>query len=509
VGPSFLDPTSGKVTCGTPSSPIGNCTPINIFNINDPATIAGLNAIAANPTATSIYTMKQAEVNANGELFHLPAGAVNLAVGMSYRKESTSGQVEPIALANDQSTCGVVEFCTTALSGSFNVKEAYAEMLVPLLADKPFAHALNLTIGSRYSDYSSAGSTTNSKISLEWRPIDDLLLRGTVSQVFRAPNIGELYSGVTADAPTVTDPCIGYTGGHDAACVNVPTNGKFTGDNVSQLRGRVSGSVAAGYSLKPEKGKSYDFGIVYDPQWLPGVSTSVDVWRINLQDTITALGAQTALNQCYGNSASPFCSFIHRYDDGNINYFDEPTVNLGELSTKGIDTAIGYRLPDTRYGSFSARLDSTYMVRYDVNPNPADPGSVVIHNAGTYSYQFGNFPRWRGLGSLNWTKGPWSASWRMRYVGRTKIGSADPNQGLSADAGQGLVVRKIGAVTYHDLQLGYNVEPWHTRFDVGIDNVADKQPPLFYANVSNNANTDVSTYDLLGRYYWVRATVHF
>lgn len=508
VGPSFLDGNTGKVTCGTPGNPIANCTPINIFNVNDPTTIAALRDIQRNPTATNDYIVKQFEANANGNLFTLPAGEVSLATGVSYRKESTTSWADPLAVGDANGLCGVVEFCTTVLSGSFNVKEAYAEALVPLLADKPWAQALNVTIGSRYSDYSTAGSNTSSKLALEWRPIQNLLLRGTVSQVFRAPNINELYSGIANDTPTVNDPCNFYTGGHASACANVPTDGSYQQAN-PQIAAKTSGAVAAGSQLKPEQGKSFDYGVVYDPQWLPGLSLSADVWRINLNDTITAISAQTVLNQCYANASSPFCGFIHRFDTGNINYVAEPTVNLGALSTKGVDGTVAYRFDETRFGRFAARLDATYVARYDVNPDPADPTAVTIHNAGKYTYAYGNFPRWRGLATLNWTHGPWSASWRIRYIGRTQVGSEDAEQQLSADLSIPAVVRKVGAYAYHNVQAGYDIAAWHTRLDMGIDNLSDKQPPLLYQNNVTNSNTDVATYDVMGRYYWLRATLTF
>ena len=110
---------------------------------------------------------------------------------------------------------------------------------------------------------------------------------------------------------------------------------------------------------------------------------------------------------------------------------------------------------------------------------------------------------------MNWALGEWSATWRIRYVGHTAIGNSDSDQSLSADSSKPTVVRNIGAYVYNNLQLGYNVEPWYTRFEVGVDNISNKQPPLCYSNNVGNANTDVSTYDLLGRFYWVRATVTF
>ncbi|MBT2118061.1 TonB-dependent receptor [Dyella sp. LX-66] len=508
LGPSYLDASSGKVTCGTPGNPIAGCTPINIFNVNDPTTIAALKNIQRNPVTTTAYTVKQFEANANGGLFDLPAGTVNLATGFSYRKESTSTRTDPLAVADLNGLCGVVEFCSSVLAGSFNVKEAYAETLIPLLSGKPWAQALNLTLGARWSDYSSAGRSTNSKLAVEWRPIDNLLLRGTVSEVFRAPNINELYGGIAGDAPTVNDPCNGYTGGHPQACASVPTDGSYRQAN-PEISAKTSGSLAAGYQLKPEQGKSFDFGVVYDPQWVPGLSLSADVWRINLNDTITAISAQTVLNQCYANPASPFCSFIHRFASGAINYVAEPTVNLGALSTKGVDGSVAYRFNTERYGRFNLRLDTTYVARYDVNPDPSDATSVTIHNAGRYTYAYGNFPRWRGLATLNWAQGPWSASWRLRYVGRTQVGSPDARQQLSADLTVPSVVRTVGAYAYHSVQLGYEVKSWRTRFDIGVDNLADKQPPLMYQNNVNNSNTDVATYDVMGRYYWARATLTF
>jgi outer membrane receptor protein involved in Fe transport len=507
IGPSFLD-SDGTVKCGTSGNVISGCTPINIFNINDSSNTAALQSMLVNPVVTSVYTVKQFEANANGDLFDLPAGTASLAAGVSYRREATSTQADALWTGDENGMCGVIEYCATVLNGGFNVKEAYAEALFPLLKDLPGVSSLNVTVGTRFSDYSSVGSKVNSKLALEYRPVQDLLLRGTVSQVFRAPNINELYAGVAGDAATVNDPCNGYTGGHTAACANVPTDGSYQQSD-AQVSGKASGAAVAGYQLKPETGKTYDVGFVYDPHWVDGLSLSVDWWRIDLNDTITQVSAQTVLNQCYANSASAFCALIHRNDNGTINYVAEPTVNLGKLWARGIDFNVNYRLPETGWGRFTTSLNGTYLTRYDINPDTTDSSSVTIHNVGKYTYAYGNFPRWRGLATLGWNLGDWSASWRVRYVGKTQIGSSDLDQGLSADYDEAGVVRKISSYTYHNVQAGYDLSQWHTRFEVGVDNLTNKQPPLYYANNVTNANTDVATYDLLGRYYWARMTVKF
>lgn len=516
LGPSFLDPVSGKVTCGTPTAPVSGCTPLNIFNVNDPQTISTLGNYAAAPFGHTLITTRRAEVNANGDLFSLPAGTVSLAVGADYEKDYQNVQVDYIARTSGAGgTCFISqEACATPLSGSFNVKEVYGELFVPLLTGLPGIKSLNLTLGSRYSSYSSAGSRTSNKVALEWRPVDDLLVRGTMEGVFRAPTISDLYAGAAGSAPQLTDPCIGYTGGHAAACANVPTNGSFKGSGLSQTTAVVSGSVAAGYNLKPEYGKSFDFGAVYDPHFIPGLSLSADYWRVHLNDTITPLGVQNTMSICYANGSSPFCSFIHRDDTGQILFINSPTVNLGTLNTSGIDFTGKYKIPHfdvagINIGDFAVSLNTTYLIKYDNDTAPGQTGDVINHLAGMYNNGYGNYTRWRGVGMLNWSTGPWSATWKMRYFGALNVGSRNTTESFSADGGIPNVVLRVPTMIYNDLAVAYNIAQWNTTLNVGVDNLFDKQPPLMYQNNVLNANTDVNTYDTIGRYFFAGVTVKF
>src|SRR5262249_43823400 len=140
-----------------------------------------------------------------------PAGDVQLAAGVSYRKQyihqDVDSAIESVVDQDLNLTCaGPQSICSASLQGGYNVKEAYAEVLVPILKDMPFVHSLNLDLGDRYSKYNLFGSTNNWKIALEYKPIDDLLVRGTVSKVFRAPSVTDLYRGPGGDSPTAVDP---------------------------------------------------------------------------------------------------------------------------------------------------------------------------------------------------------------------------------------------------------------------------------------------------------------
>ncbi|HKR76659.1 MAG TPA: TonB-dependent receptor [Rhodanobacter sp.] len=486
---------------------------VNIFNQADPSVTSALKSGVDTPVYTMTNSMRQLQLDASGDLWNLPAGTMQLSVGGLYRKQTmnydvTSDAILDIATGN----CQILqEACGSPGRGSYNVKELYAETLIPLLSNVPGAYSLNLDLGIRSSDYSTTGTTTNKKIAVEWRPIADLLVRGTVSQVFRAPNLDELYDGYTIGGPVLSDPCIGLTSAqlaqHANACQYVPPG--WGGNPIAQVTSYYSGAVPTGSSLKPEHGKSVDLGFVYSPSALPGLSTSLDFWHIYLTDMLTPITAQTVANSCFANNGSPYCAYIHRYDNtsklaGAVFYINTPVVNLGNLSTTGVDFTVGYQIPHFNLGSvnpgnFKVGLNTSYTSTYKNDATPGQPGAQTINYAGTYTQQFGNIARWRGTATLNWSLGNWSAQWQTRYIHRLTDLNADYTTGASAP---------MGGTVYHSIQLGYAVPAIHTRFDIGVDNLNNRIPPLVYQNGANY-NVDTATYDTLGRYYWARATVKF
>ena len=486
---------------------------VNIFNQADPSVTAALKAGVDTPVYVYTNATKQVQFDANGELWDLPAGAMQLAAGGLYRQQSMNYTVTSDAILNlTTGTCEVLqEACGSPGRGSDNVKELYAETLIPLLSQQPWAYSLNVDLGIRASDYSTSGTTTNKKIAVEWRPIADLLVRGTISQVFRAPNLDELHDGVTLVQPTLNDPCAHLSAAelaqHTAACQYVPVN--WPGNSPAQVNTYYSGASTVGNSLKPEQGKSVDLGFVYNPSWAEGVSTSVDFWHIYLSDLLTPIAAATVVDSCFANNNSPYCSLISRYDNttqqpGQVKVIDTPVVNLGNLSTTGVDFTLNYKIPHFDLGSvdpgnFKAGLSTTYTSTYKNDAAPGQPGATSIDYAGTYTQQFGNIARWRGTLTLNWERGDWSAQWQSRYINHLTNLNADVVTGANAP---------MGSVIYHSIQLGYAIPAWHTRLDLGVDNLTNKAPPLVYQN-GLNYNVDTSTYDTIGRYYWLRATFKF
>lgn len=509
LGPTFFD-ANGVLRCGaSPAEMIQDCVPLNLFNLEDPSQVDALKNVSAGYNQTYRYSMKQASLNASGSLFSLPAGDVQAAIGAEYRSQLGKFDTDFITQSSPPlyKDCLIQgEACSGDQRGSYDVREVYAEVLVPLLHNAPFARTLNLTIGGRWSDYSSFGTTTNGTYQLEWRPVSDLLVRASYADIFRAPTIIDMYQAPTADAATFTDPCVGLTAADVAAnpnlalaCQNVPRNGTFAQAN-SQIDGLLMGNsfLVGAPALKPEEGEAITAGFVYDPSWARGLSINADYWSYKIDNVITQVDVNTTAQQCAATGDPVFCGYISRYGDGQIRQILEPTINLGKLETDGVDMGASYTFDTIASGRWRFAIDATWTHSYD---STVIAGGDVLKVAGYYDRQYGNLAEWRFTGQISWVYGNFSALGVARYIDSISVSDPDGQSGIQPDL-------KLGSVTYVDLTLGYQL-PWGMKVQAGVQNMTDKKPPLLYMNNVLNSNTDVSTYDTIGRYFFASITQKF
>jgi iron complex outermembrane receptor protein len=505
AGPSFL--LNGVPTCGTAASPISGCTPINLFDqyANSPASLSGL---SANYNLDYVYTYKAVDLDFNGKVFALPAGDLQAAVGFEYndrRGNSAADQVVQ-ALPPLYIGCGLSqETCTGNVIGSYNSKQEYLELFVPILKDMPFVHSLNLDAGVRHNEYSLFSSSTKADFKLEYRPIRDLLLRGTFSQVLRVPTINDIAAAPLNTSVTFNDPCNGLTQAKvnanpnlALACEGVPRDGTFKEPN-----GQITGLNTSNPALKPETGKVKTGGFVYEPSYVSGLTVEVDYWDYHIDGLITTLDSNYSIGQCVATGSPTFCGLAKRYPStagtnaGLVQVFVNPSFNLGSLDTSGVDVSLKYALKNTPIGGFTAELDWTHTNNYTNQPAP---GAAPQEIAGTYNKQFGNYTKNRALALFGWNWMGAEALITERYIGSLVI----PNPSVTGLTATGGVYPPyyIGSVLYTDITLGYTF-PTNTHLQAGVKNLSDKQPPIFYQNNAVNADTDVQTYDTLGRQWFV------
>ncbi len=503
VGPSFRG-AGGTPTCGTPAAPIASCIPVNIFNLTDPSQVTALNQIKAGYGESYNFAMRSASLALSGDLFALPAGEAKLATGIEIRDQRSSFDTDFITQAEPPLFLNCLlqqEACSGDRAGGYNVKELYAELFLPILKDAPFAKSLNLILGGRYSDYSTYGSSTNGTYKLEWRPVGDVLVRASFADVFRAPTLLDLYQAPAADAPTFTDPCTGLTqamvnanANLALACVNVPRNGTFDQPN-AQITGLRSGNA----NLKAEDGTALTVGMVYDPSWLEGSTISVDYWRYKINNQIQLADVNTSAQICVLSGDPTYCGLHTRFADGTTQVFKEPRINLGTLKTSGFDVSTAYRVNTDTLGKWRFGLDATITDKYD---SATFPGIPVTKVAGYYDRQYGNIAKFRATGQIGWAYQDFTVLAVARYIDKIKLSDPDGAPGVQPDL-------NIKAATYVDMTFGYTVPRIGTKVQLGVNNLTDKQPPILYQNNVTNANTDVSTYDTIGRYYFLSLTQKF
>ncbi len=512
VGPSFMN-GQGQIVCGTPGDVIEGCVPWNPYagfgtgavqnSLADPDVQAYLykqeNAIGR--TETNNYF-----ANLAGSLFTLPAGDLGFAVGIEHRKEEGGFTPDSIAQSGDSTN-----LASGPTYGAYSLDEAYAELNIPILADVAFAKELSLNVASRYSDFDTFGDTTNSKAGFKWRPIDDLLFRGTWAEGFRAPTIGDLFGG-TSDTFTTgfRDPCdtvFGAAAGSARCLQDVQVGYRqlqqgFVPSTTPGAQTPVAFTSGSNPLLEPETSVSKTLGLVYNPNYVQGLSLALDWWNIKIENTVVSDSPNDILSDCYIGLIESRCGLFSRDPSlGNIvGSLQYGTRNAGYAETEGFDFDVNYGL-NTDYGRFDGRWSTTYVSFYEVkstNDVEAIPGQAN---------GFGGSFRVRSNLNLTWALDDVAVTWGVRYNSGTKEGCyfdelcSIPD--YQAPDTQGTIVpqNRVGSATFNDLQISWQA-PWDARIAIGANNVLDRDPPIYYSR-PNSGFAFYGGHDI-GRFLYMR-----
>ena len=528
VGPSFRDATG--LHCGTPGNVIAGCVPFNVFGGPDLGLGAGvisqaeydamIKYVSYTQSATLGNTTKDFFANLSGEIVDLPAGPLGFAVGVEKRTNDFFNEPDALVAGGGSS-----DNFSEPTRGKVSSIEEYAELQVPILADLAFVKALDLNVAARHVSYDSKGffggqnvepdigSDTSSKVGLKWQVFDDLMLRGTWSEAFRAPSVTDLYAGGGENFPRTADPC-------NLANFSSSTTiqSQCTGDNVpvggvAQPNQQIRSLIGGNPDLKPENATTKTFGVVYSPRWLEGLDLTLDWYKIEMTDVIAGRSAQSILNGCYttidtGLTQAQACSFVQRDAAGQIFSLRQTSFNIDEGQVEGYDFGVGYKLPETAWGKFSFQWDSTYQVKND------------LFGSGVGVYDGAPNFRLRSNLTTSWQMGDWDATWTTRYysgMDEACDGSnyfeygITPTEMCNQDVfdSNGNFLRaehRIPAATFHDVQVGWKA-PWNAKIAVGVRNVFGKDPPVVRNSFAHSFD---GAYDLPGGgFYYLQYTQKF
>ncbi|MBN7830536.1 MULTISPECIES: TonB-dependent receptor domain-containing protein [Stenotrophomonas] len=528
TGPSFFNPATGRVECGTAaglvdgSNPIygpgaGGCLP---WNPAIPYGRTGDGGLTGNPDLqqflfpttknTGEVTTKTYYANIAGSLFTLPAGDLGFALGYEYREDK--GSYNPDALSQ---TGYSTDLAAGPTGGGYDVNEVYLELNVPILADLPGAKELSFNAATRYSKYSTFGDTTNNKFGLKWKPIDQLLVRATYAEGFRAPTIDNLYGGSSQTFAYFTDPCDTSFGSTDQPGVAARCAAAIgpTASTFRQLRqGYVPASgpdeqtpdpfnAVSNPNLTPEKSKSKTVGLVWSPTFAQGLNMSLDWWNIKITNTIVTDSPDDQLNDCYVLGIAERCnSFTRDPNRHNVINLTYAPRNAGYQETEGFDFDVAYRFETDSWGTFSANLQNSYVTKNVLKTTNAQQVPVSILNG------FGSNFRLRSNLVLGWERGDWGVTWGTRYFSSVKERCYYSDECSLPDFGSPDPVRdqpmnKRGSTMFHDVQVSWNA-PWNATIAVGARNVFDHYGPQMYS-APNSQFSYYGGYDI-GRFMYMQ-----
>ncbi|MDZ4371859.1 MAG: TonB-dependent receptor [Phenylobacterium sp.] len=534
-----------------PSGSNGACATDNFFG-DRPVSTSCLQYLATFVTRVERYEQIISQAFIRGDLMELPAGPLSIVAGAEHREieydlrfTSNPGPFSGFTVGNPE-------------AGSSNFDDLFAEALVPLIKDAPFAQSLELGLGARYSwaqfeDLLSGarsekrGSFTY-KAEANWEVVDWFRARGSYQRAVREPNFNELFVG-TASAPQIFDPCSGFSAGYQSnaqlralcAAQGVPASGATTAP-ASQANINLSGNQ----NLGPEKANTFTLGFVlsspYDNQWLERARFSIDYYNIEIKDPILAFDTNTAIASCFNyNGANPtysntnlYCAGISRtggsLTNATINNPQNPPPgdqawpfeNGGGIKTSGLDFQIQYSFDWNWMGlpDWMGRVDMSLLLTHVLEYKQADREGIPFTDyTGTISY-FGaglgsSFPDWKGtfqtrfafdrVGAFGWESEAFSIGSRLRYIDKME------NRQFAQFPGEtflGLtgVDPNVKATWYLDLDATLGLTD-NVEMKIGVNNVFDQQPRLYGPNVQSG--TDPSTYDVVGRRLFGQVKLRF
>ncbi len=506
--PGFGSDAFDADTWGTTFTPGANsgCVPLNVFGDGSPSQEA-IDWVMVESTARE--RIEQFVINGfitgdTSPWFSLPAGPVSFVLGGEYRREEALSlpSIEE-ALAEqagyDISWLGA----GSTLRGEFEVKEAFAELNVPLLRDVPLFQELTLGGAYRYSDYTTVGETEAWEGRLRWEVIDDLSFRSSIARAVRAPNISELFLPLSQTFSLINDPCDdnNYQLGinpevREANCraaLGLGPNDPYTFNNIASSS--IEGVIGGNPDLGSETADTFTVGAVVQPRFLPGFSMAIDYYDIELTDAIQFFSAQNIVNKCYDlPQPNQFCDLISR-DPANdqIDFFQQFGVNVASYVARGYDLSFRYVLDpadfgiDQDIGRFGFSLVAGKTEELTFTEDPTDP----LSSDETVGQAF--VPEWQASFDATWEWRNLLVNYGYNWFDETRRYEGVPDTFIAPE------YANYAARSTHDIQARYSIRDGFVVYG-GVNNIGDQQPDRGLRDYPVGPQ---------GRYFYLGATANF
>ncbi len=539
----------------TPSM-VSGCQPLNIFGNNQMS-----QAAKDYVTFTGVARNKSEQMQASftlgtSSLFELPGGGVGFATNAEWRQDKLAYSPSLEQQIGVGRAAGLA-----ATSGTVKTIEGSIEARIPIFGEDftiPLFQSLEFTPGVRFVKQdgnapdvrrlSGALDTNEAKgkwdtlytLGGEWKPIQDITVRGNITRSIRQPSVVELFLGNQSAFNTPVDPCTSANIGAGQFPANRRANceqevvrlgiapdrasaATFLATNFVNSQGvALQGGFAGSPTLAPEKGKSWTVGAVLQPRFIKNLTIAADYISVEVRNKIIPTTLANAANFCYDsatfNDTSATlgvntCNFYTREPaTGNAiqqfniqNGFASGFINLGALKVKAINGSVKYNfdIADIFGGSDKGKLKLTANAYHLIN-YITSPGGQFTDNqesAGAFAR-----PKWETQLTGRYEKGGFFAQWTWNWQNATKAANGTFSAFLTIENQD---VIDFPAFGVHDATIGADITD-NFRLQLVARNIFDNQ----YAGLRGFANASSTIFgqgqvDQLGRRFQMTARVKF
>lgn len=479
---------------------------LNPFGLQDAAGLAYLKSIQAEDYT---YRLNKAfnqsvDVTLSKGIWDLPGGPLTLAIAGELRRDGAQTFNAPLDYVlkkadgsyNIDAAGNVVQSDLVGETPQGVAKKIHRTITSLLMeAEAPITNTFLLNGAVRADHYGDLKQTTvNPKLAARWQPIQQLVVRGNVNTGFRAPSIIDIQNPTPEVRNQVMDdPVLCPSSQPLVAGTGTPKAG-YTYDQVCNVATNYWTKSPNNDFLKPEKSRGFSFGFAMEP--IKDLSLTVDYWGLKLRDV---LGAVT-IAEIQQNPAKYDVNFV-RKADGTIDHIVASQANRGQTRIRGLDVSASYRFPKTSFGTFDAKLDGTYMDKYEFQSEKNGPwlsNVGIITNDGRYGGAGPNSglaglpqinPRWKHTASVTYTTGPWATTLSQRY--NSGVTDVTPRAGST--------LTEVEAYKQYNLNVRYTGIK-NATISVGVNNITEEWPPLT-SNSTYSGGYVTSMADMLGRVY--------
>jgi iron complex outermembrane receptor protein len=482
----------------------------NPYNITTGLTPAQIAQISRTVNSQATDNLIFADARASHDVVDLPGGTMAFSAGVSavYNKVNAPDA----GLFADGTLFGNTAYAL----GSQTDDAAYLELYAPVLKSLEFDGAI------REDHYNTYGNSTTPKIGFKFSPIKQVAFRGTLSKGFRAPGPAEAgNAGSVFYYNTVNDPILCKDG-------NTATAGNY----VNQCNIQPNYVQRTSPDLKPEKSTSATFGLILEP--IPGWSTTVDYYNINIKDQIISSSSLPGYVPVYVRAAVPTPQLVSTGGTGtttstppvgDILYATADYVNANSTRTSGIDIDSTYKFKLGEYGTLKTDFSFTHIIGYELKANGetyelagTHGPSIIGGNTATpknkaqavFDYEVGKYDL---TTTVNWTDGYANTDPSLGENSCTDGINSSYSRFTNTDTPPQQYCKTSSFLTT-DMTLTYHMDK-HWTFHATILNLFDRQPPIDVATYGAAGggiaayNPTIAQAGAVGRYFNLGAAYRF